>query len=116
MSHHIQVRSSTHSKTGFVAVHQFRHPLQAGAFAQEQAVSLGHSVFVRRLPGGLWGVPIPCPPPSTAAQVVKQVAAILRVPAPPPGGQCIAYTRSGSQCRRRASHGHYCQQHYSLVG
>jgi len=112
-------RSSTHSKTGFVAVHQFSQAAAAYGFAQAQAAALGHSVAVRRVAGG-FGVSVPCPapaqPPATTAAVVAHVAAILQQPTPPPGGLCVAYTRAGQPCRRKATHGHYCKQHYSQVG
>ncbi len=109
-------RSSTHSKTGFVAVHTFSQAAAAYGFAQAQAAALGHSVAVRRVAGG-FGVSVPAPAPaSPAAVVVAHVAAILQQPTPPPGGLCVAYTRAGRPCRRRATHGHYCKQHYSQVG
>jgi len=112
------LRFSPRSYSGLVLVARFAQSGAARSFASlASRLAGGVSCKVR---GAAVSVPVspasPLPPLVSPRQVVAQVAAMLRQPLPSPGGQCVAYTRAGAQCSRKASHGHYCRQHYRLVG
>lgn len=113
------VRFSSRSFSGLVVVAHFPQHSQARHFAPVAARLSGSPFCVVR--GSSVSVPV-CPvsplalrqqPPAPARPGSSCSAVVVVNPARP--AQCQAYTRSGSQCSRPPTHGHYCHQHYKVV-